>query len=85
MRGPYSYCGHGENGWSETNNARFEWGASMTVRYVLGRVEIKQGNENWLRIKSLNTNSNTNPVGLDFVEIVPVSVVDNQEYTEDWY
>jgi hypothetical protein len=48
-------------------------------------VEIKQGNENWLRIKSLNTNSNTNPVGLDFVEIVPVSVVDNQEYTEDWY
>ena len=85
MRGPYSYCGHAENGWSETNNARFEWGGSMTVRYVLGRVELQQGNENWLRIKSLNTNSNTNPVGLDFVEIVPVSVVDNLQYTEDWY
>ena len=85
MRGPYSYCGHAENGWSETNNARFEWGGSMTVRYVLGRVELQLGNENWLRIKSLNTNSNTNPVGLDFVEIVPVSVVDNLQYTEDWY
>lgn len=85
MRGPYSYCGHGENGWSEENNARFEWGASMTVRYVLGRVELQQGNDNWLRIKSLNTNKNTNPVGLDFVEIVPVSVVDNQQYSEDWY
>jgi len=85
MRGPYSYCGHGENGWSEENNARFEWGASMTVRYVLGRVELQQANDNWLRIKSLNFDKNTNPVGLDFVEIVPVSVVDNQQYSEDWY
>ena len=85
MRGPYSYCGHGENGWSEENNARFEWGASMTVRYVLGRVELQQGNENWLRIKSLNFDRNTNPVGLDFVELAPVSVVDNQQYSEDWY
>ena len=85
MRGPYSYCGHAENGWSDTNNARFEWGASMTVRYVLGRVQLEQGNENWLRIKSLNMDKSTNPVGLDFVEIVPVSVVDNQQYSEDWY
>ena len=85
MRGPYSYCGHAENGWSTTNNARFEWGASMTVRYVLGRVQLNQGNENWLRIKSLNPDSKTNPVGLDFVELVPASVLDNQQYTEDWY
>ncbi len=85
MRGPYSYCGHAENGWSTTNNARFEYGTSMTVRYVLGRVQLNQGNENWLRIKTLNPNSKTNPVGLDFVEIVPTSVLDNQQYTEDWY
>jgi hypothetical protein len=57
----------------------------MTVRYVLGRVDLKQGNENWLRIKTLNTDKSTNPVGLDFVELVPTSVVDNQQYAEDWY
>ena len=85
MRGPYSYCGHAENGWSKTNNGRFEWGGSMTVRYVLGRVQLNQGNENWLRIKTLNPDKKTNPVGLDFVEIVPASVIDNQQYIEDWY
>ncbi len=85
MRGPYSYCGHAENGWSTTNNARFEWGQSMTVRYVLGRVQLNQGTENWLRIKTLNPDKKTNPVGLDFVELVPTSVLDSQEYIEDWY
>ena len=86
MRGPYSYCGHAENpGWTTTNNARFEYGTSMTVRYVLGRVQLNQGTENWLRIKTLNPDSKTNPVGLDFVELVPTSVLDNQQYIEDWY
>ena len=85
MRGPYSYCGHAENGWTATNNARFEYGTSMTVRYVLGRVQLNQGNENWLRIKTLNPDKKTNPVGLDFVELVPASVLDNQQYIEDWY
>ena len=56
----------------------------MTIRYVLGTVELKQGTENWLRIKSLS-DATDNPVGLDFVELVPTSVLDNQTYTEDWY
>ena len=86
MRGPYSYCGHPEStGWTTANNGRFEFGASMTIRYVLGRVELNQGNENWLRIKTLNPDSKTNPVGLDFVELVPTTVLDNQQYIEDWY
>ena len=86
MRGPHSYCGHGENGYSADNSARTEYGTgSYTIRYVLGRAEIKQGDENWLRIKTLNPDNTDNPVGLDFVELVPVSVVDNLEYSEDWY
>ena len=52
---------------------------------MLGRVELKQGNENWLRIKTLNNQQLTNPVGLDFVELVPTSVLDNQQFAEDWY
>ncbi len=86
MRGPHSYTGHGEKGYTEKGSARFEFGTgSYTIRYVLGRVEIHQGNENWLRIKTLNPDSKTNPVGLDFVELVPTSVLDNQQYIEDWY
>lgn len=86
MRGPYSYCGHAEStGWTTANNGRFEYGASMTVRYILGRVQLNQGTENWLRIKTLNPNNKEAPVGLDFVELCPVSVLDNQQYTEDWY
>ena len=85
MRGPYSYCGHGEKGWTVTNNGRFEFGTgSYTIRYVLGRTDLYQGNENWLRIKCLEEGG-ASPVGLDFVEIVPISVVDNQQYAEDWY
>jgi len=86
MRGPYSYCGHAEStGWTTANNARFEYGGSMTVRYVLGRIELKQGQENWLRIKTLNPDNPLLPVGLDFVELCPTSVLDNQQYSEDWY
>jgi hypothetical protein len=50
----------------------------------LGRTDLYQGNENWLRIKCLEEGG-ASPVGLDFVEIVPISVVDNQQYAEDWY
>ncbi len=86
MRGPHSYTGHGENGYTESGSARFEYGTgSYTIRYVLGRVELNQGEENWLRIKTLNPEQLTNPVGLDFVELVPTSVLDNQQYMEDWY
>ena len=89
MRGPHSYCGHGEQGYDAAKSARTEYyettGGSYTIRYVLGRVQLNQGNENWLRIKTLNPDASTNPVGLDFVELVPTSVLDSQEYTEDWY
>lgn len=84
MRGPYSYYG-GTNvtSWTESNNGRADGGT--TIRYVLGTVELKQGNDNWLRIKTLNSQNLRNPVGLDFVELVPTSVLDNQEFMEDWY
>ncbi|MCH5301366.1 MAG: fasciclin domain-containing protein [Prevotella sp.] len=86
MRGPHSYTGHGENGWNYDTSARFEYGTgSYTIRYVLGRVQLNQGDENWLRIKTLNPDNPRAPVGLDFVELVPTSVVDNQQYIEDWY
>lgn len=84
MRGPNSY--HRLTYDNPEQTCRFEYGTgSYTIRYVLGRVELKQGNENWLRIKTLNNQQLTNPVGLDFVELVPTSVLDNQQFAEDWY
>jgi len=84
MRAPYSFCGHG-NSWSTENNCRVEAGkGTMVIRYVIGRTQLNQGKENWLRLKTLDENTSL-LCGIDFIEIVPVSVVDHQEYTEDWY
>lgn len=94
MRAPYSFCGHGENGWSKGNvgdgekagnNCREEPGyGTMIIRAVLGRVRLNQGVENWMRVKKV-VEDNTLLSGIDFIELVPVDVVDNQQYAEDWY
>ena len=65
-------------------SGRYEW-TPTTVRMVLGRIHLNQGEENWLRVKTLDPNKADAPVGLDYVELVPVSVLDNQELVEDWY
>ena len=84
MRAPYSFCGHG-NTWSIENNCRVEPIMGTTViRYVIGRAQLDQGKENWLRLKTLDENTDL-LFGIDFIELVPVDVVDSQEYTEDWY
>lgn len=94
MRAPFSFCGHGENGWSKGNvgeteaagnNCREEPGyGTMIIRAILGTVRLEQGTDNWMRVKKV-VEDNTLLSGIDFIEIVPVSVVNNQEYFEDWY
>lgn len=84
MRGPYSYFGGtGVNSWTENNCARADGG--NVVRYVLGRQTLNQGDDNWLRVKSLDPDNAQAPVGLDFIELVPLKMLSNQEYLEDWY
>ena len=87
MRAPYSFCGHADDiGWTETNNCRNEGGyGMMVIRSVLGRVQLNQGGEHWLRMKTLDPESSTLLSGVDFIEVVPVDVVDNEQYSEDWY
>ncbi len=85
MRSPYSICGHGENGWSVATSGRNEGGfGTSTVRVVLGREQLNQGDENWVRIKLLSALHDV-PMSIDFIELCPVSVADNQQYIEDWY
>ena len=84
MRAPHSFRGHG--GDESYVSCRLEAGyGTMIIRSVLGRVQISQGTENWMRIKTLDPDNPQAIFGLDFIELVPVGIVDNQEYTEDWY
>jgi hypothetical protein len=86
MRAPYSFFGGtGVSAWTETNACRNEGPNSVQLRQVLGRKELSQKNDNWIRIKTLNPEDPQTIMNLDFIELVPVSVVDNPEYAEDWY
>ncbi|MDD4533837.1 MAG: fasciclin domain-containing protein, partial [Prevotella sp.] len=85
MRGPYSFCGHpGDDGDQKTTkNCRGD--GVVGIRRVLGRINIKQSDEFWFRFKSVINDDSDLKWGLDFVEFVPVGIVDNNRYTEDWF
>ena len=85
MRGPYSFCGHpGDDGDTKTtHNCRGD--GTVTLRRVLGRINIKQSDDFWFRFKSVINDDSDLKWQLDFVEFVPVSIVDNDMYSEDWY
>ena len=52
---------------------------------MLGRVNLKQSDDFWFRFKSVINDDSDLKWQLDFVEFVPVSIVDNDVYSEDWY
>ncbi len=62
---------------------------TMMLRYIIGTVDLKQGEDYWLRIKISNKNSNVADkyIGwyFNFIELVPTDVADNDTYMEDWY
>ena len=68
-------------------SCRYEegYGTSM-MRKILGTVTINQQNDYWLRLKYLNPTNVSIIMGyLDFIELVPKSVTDNPNFSEDWY
>ena len=85
MRGPFSFCGHpGDDGDQKTTkNCRGD--GVVTLRRVLGRVNVKQSEDFWFRFKNVINDDSDLKWQLDFVEFVPVNVVDNNMYSEDWY
>lgn len=82
MRGPYIYCGHGELGWSETNNCRAGSNGTVILRKIIGQATM-DGQSSWLRIRGVMEGSMM--ISLDCIELCPASVYDNKEYSEDWY
>lgn len=66
--------------------SRYEEGyGTSLLRRILGTVHLDQDKDYWLRIKNLLTNYPELGFSVDFIELVPVDIVNSQDYTEDWY
>lgn len=84
MRGPYSFCGHPGSGWNNTDmNCRGD--GVVVLRRILSRTNFKQSEDHWFRFKNVLNYGKELKWQLDFIELVPVDVVDNDQYSEDWY
>ena len=84
MRGPFSYRGHADTYLESTTgngNARTE---KSILRLILTTQQFRQSEEYWLRIKNMLSNGDALKWQLDFVEFVPVDIVYNDVYQEDW-
>ncbi len=69
-----------------SNCCRYEegYGTSM-MRKILGQVRLEQDQEYWIRLKNLLQGYDQLGFSIDFIEIVPLGIVNSQDYTEDWY
>lgn len=65
------------------NNCRTD--GTVTLRRILTRQTFYQSQDYWFRIKSVINDDTDLKWQVDFVELVPISVVDNDKYSEDWY
>ncbi len=82
---PYSACKQMEG----STSCRTEIGyGTLLLRHVIDTVQMNQGEELWLRFKGKPT-TGLDQIGvantLNFIELVPVDVVNNTTYMEDWY
>ena len=85
MRGPFSYRGHGDSyveAISGNGNCRTD--GTVVLRKILTTQQFRQSEEYWLRIKNMLSNGDALKWQLDFVEFVPVDIVNNDQYQEDW-
>lgn len=71
------------NGWDASS--RFSNAGGTLLRKILGTVHLKQGDEHWIRIKNMMTGYDALGGSTDFIELVPINIVNSQDYSEDWY
>ncbi len=61
---------------------------TMMLRYIVGTVDMQQSKDYWLRFKGVcPSDFPEENLGwaLNFIELVPTDVADNDTYMEDWY
>ena len=88
MRGLFSYVDHPEYGDGNATDHNMRSDArNASFRKIMGRMQLKQSEEHWFRIKNVipNDGNLARKWQLDYIEFVPIDVVDNSEYSEDWY
>ena len=90
MRCSYGYQDHPERhdqqtGVNTDRNLRYTSTGNNALRKIMGRFDIKQSEERWFRIKSVVPDEKELKWQFDFVEFIPVEMVDQTEYLEDWF
>lgn len=82
MRGSFGYVSAPGRGYNDTDrNCR----GMNRMRLILGRKDFKQSEPHWLRLKNVLNYDKELKWAFDYIEVVPVDVVDNGQYAEDWY
>ena len=77
---------HAKNMAGGTSTRTEQGYGTMMVRHIVTTQTLKQGSYYWFRIKNLITDDLDLGWSFDFIEIVPkLQVVDNTNYSEDWY
>jgi uncharacterized surface protein with fasciclin (FAS1) repeats len=95
MRGLYSYKTHpdGKNGHvkvddptcATSENQRSDK-ANASFRKILSRsIQVNQSGEKWFRIKNVIPDETDLKWQFDYIEFVPLDVVNNTVYSEDWF
>ncbi len=87
MRGLYSYYDHPErhDGNDTDRNQRYTNTGNNSLRKIMGRFDFKQSEEHWFRIKSVLPDESDLKWQFDYIEFMPVEMVDNDQYSEDWF
>lgn len=88
MRGLFSYVDHPEYGdGNDTDHNMRSDARNASFRKIMGRIQMKQSEEHWFRIKNVipNDGNLARKWQFDYIEFVPIDVVDNDTYSEDWY
>jgi hypothetical protein len=60
------------------------YGTSM-MRKIIAVEHLEQGETYWIRLKNLLRGYDQLGFSVDFIELVPVGIVNSQDLTEDWY
>jgi hypothetical protein len=58
--------------------------SSWALRKILITKQFKQSEDYWFRIKNMISDDSELKWQFDYIEFVPVDIVNSTEYSEDW-
>jgi len=85
MRAPYIFRGHPDTtdeGTTGAGNCRTD--GTITLRKLFDPMIFKQSEDYWFRFKNMISDDSELKWQLDFIELVPVDIINSDQYQEDW-